>query len=115
MVLHVRTNQRESCLLAAAGQVFVLIEVEPGKTALYLAGREKLYVREKIGALEERLRDFGFVRPNSGALLQLRYLERIDLDRLQISLELAGELHIIPIARRKKKELLLQFQKYWLS
>lgn len=115
LVLHVRTNQRESFLLAAAVQEIVLIEVEQGKTVLYLTGREKLYVREKIGALEAQLRDFGFVRPNSGALLQLRYLERIDLDRLQISLELASELHIIPIARRKKKELLQQFQKYWLS
>ena len=60
-------------------------------------------MREKIGVLEERLKDFGFVRPNSGALVHLRYLERIDLERLQILLELTGQLHTVPIARRKKK------------
>lgn len=81
----------------------VLIEVERGKTAVYLQGKEKIYVREKIGVLEKQLKDLGFVRPNSGALVHLRYLERIDLECLQILLELTGELHIVPIARRKKK------------
>ena len=115
IVLHVRTAQKESFLFAANVKEIVLIEVERGKTAVYLQGQEKLYVREKIGVLEERLKDFGFVRPNSGALVQLRYLERIDLERLQILLELTGQLHTVPIARRKKKEILQQYQAYWVE
>ena len=115
IVLHVRTAQKESFLFAANVKEIVLIEVERGKTAVYLQGQEKLYVREKIGVLEERLKDFGFVRPNSGALVHLRYLERIDLERLQILLELTGQLHTVSIARRKKKEILQQYQAYWVE
>lgn len=115
IVLHVRTAQKEAFLFAANVNEIVLIEVERGKTAVYLQGKEKIYVREKIGVLEKQLRNLGFVRPNSGALVHLRYLERIDLECLQILLELNGELHIIPIARRKKKEILQQYQAYWVA
>lgn len=114
-VLHARTEQRDNILFAARIADLILIEVERGKTVVYLNKQEKIYVREKIGSLEQRLKHLGFVRPNSGALVNLAYLERIDLDLLHILLQINGQNHPIPIARRKKKEILQQYQNYWLK
>lgn len=74
---------------------------------VYVDGEaEPIKVKLRMGMLEESLVKYGFIRIHQGYILNYRYIKKIEADSVELT-----DGQMLPLSRRKKQEVMMQYMR----